>query len=417
MNLIRTEQIQIKHNEALSKLCHYSKNLWNEANYIIRQEFINNHKWIRYYEMDKLMQISDNYKSLNSSSAQQILRILDTSWKSFFMSIKKYTKHPEKFLGRPKLPGYKEKDGEAMLIFTNQQFKIKDHYLTFTKKLSLKIKTRLGNGAELNQVRIIPKGIGYICEIVYEKQSEEGEINKRWYARRINKNRIIGIDYGVANIVTIANNIGLTPIVIKDDGIGIKSINQFYNKKKAELQSIYDKQGIKYGTKMSHLNDKRNRKIKDVIHKISRYIIDYCVEHNIGTICIGHNKNWKQNINFGKKTNQKFVTIPYNILTKMLQYKSTEKGIEVKMSEEDHTSKCSFIDMESIEHHDKYLGKRFTRGLFRSEKGIIINADVNGAYNIIRRSEPNAFANGVGGCGLHPIGLNPLRSNNQRRQN
>jgi len=407
MNLIRTEQIQIKGTKELSTLCHLSKNLYNEANYVTREAYFNNDKPVRYSELNAWFVLhSENYKTLNAQSAQQTLRLLEKDWNSFNTNKKEYEIHPSKFLGKPKPPHYKPKDGEAILVFTNQQAHIKKGHLTFTKKLPLKIKTRLSG--KINQVRFIPKGTGYICEIIYEKLSEKEYINRRWYAKR-NRN-ILGIDYGVANIVTIANNIGLTPIVIKDDGIGIKSINQFYNKKKAELQSIYDKQGIKYGTKMSKLNSKRNNKIKDVMHKISRFIVDYCIKNDIETISIGHNISWKQSINLGKRTNQKFVNIPYNILTQMIQYKSEEEGIIVKVPEEDHTSKCSFLDLEPIHHHKIYLGNRFSRGLFRSSNGTIINADVNAAYNIIRRSDPKAFqVDGVGGCVLHPVSYNLLK--------
>ncbi len=409
--LTRTEQIWLEQNDVLSELCHLSKNLWNEANFKARQEFFNNRSWIRYNALDKLFKTSDNYKLLNSQTAQQILRVLDKSWKAFFKSIKEYVKHPEKFLGRPKLPGYKHKDGEFILIFTNQQTKIQNGYLVFPKNLGIeKIKTRLPDYTNLREVRIIPKGTGYVCEIVHKTISEEGIINRRWYSRIQNGNRIAGIDFGTVNIVTMGNNIGLKPIAIKDDGTGIKSINQFFNKKKAELQSIYDLQGIKFGSKMVALIEKRNLKIKDAMHKISRYIIDYCINHNLGTLIVGYNENWKQEAELGRRNNQNFVSIPYYDLTRMIQYKGDESGIVVKLQDEAHTSKCSFLDDESIEHHDKYLGKRIKRGLFRSAKGMLINADVQGMYNIIRKSEPNAFqkwiADGVGGCRLHPERIN-----------
>ena len=406
MNLIRTEQIQIEGTDELSSLCHLSKNLWNEANYLIRQEFFMNGNWIRYNTLAATLKTSENYKNLNAQTAQQILKVLDRSWNSFFKAIKEWSKNPDKFIGRPKLPNYKPKDGEALLIFTNQQVTIKDHILSFTKKLPLTIKTRLPDNTNLREVRIIPKGLNYICEIIYKKQSEEGEINKRWYAKIHNGNRVIGIDLGLRNVVTIANNIGEIPIVIKG-GI-LKSMNQYYNKEKAQLQSIYDKQGIKFGTRMSQLNSKRNHKIKDTMHKISRYTIDYCLENNIGTIVIGKNDNWKQEANMGKKNNQNFVQIPHFKLIQMLQYKAETEGITVKLQQESHTSKCSFLDSEPICHQETYKGVRFTRGLFRSENGTILNSDVNGAYNIIRKAIPDAFAKGIEGVGLHPIRSNAL---------
>lgn len=408
MNLIRTEQIQIEGTDELSNLCHLSKNLYNEALYLMREVYFHNkhhpeepkQKIPNYSVLAGTLKTSENFISLGAASSQQLLKVLDRSWKSYWNALKEYTKNPNNFLGCPKPPHYKPKDGEAILIFTNQQAKIKNHYITFTKKLSLKIKTRLPDHTDLREVRIIPKGSGYVCEIVYKTLSEEGEINKRWYSRGINKDRIIGIDLGLRNIVTMVNNIGLPPIVIK--GGVLKSINQFYNKEKAALQSIYDLQGIKYGSKMSHLNEGRNRKIKDGMHKISRYIIDYCVEHDIGTVIIGKNDNWKQESNMGKKNNQNFISIPHYKLIQMLQYKAEEEGIVVKLQQESHTSKCSFLDNEPICHQDQYKGIRFSRGLFKSSKGTIINADVNGALNIIKKAIPDAFAKGIEDIGLHP---------------
>lgn len=392
---VRTEQIWLSPDDAISGQCHYSKNLWNEANYAVRQEFFLTGKWIRYNTLAGNFKTSENYKSLNAQTAQQILKLLDRSWKAFFKSIKEYAKHPEKFLGRPKLPGYKAKDGEFMLVFTNQQVKIDNGCLIFPQKLPITVKTRLGDDTKINEARIIPKGTGYVCEIVYELKSKQLDPNK---------DRIAGIDFGVRNIVTLGNNIGIKPIVIK--GGVLKSINQYYNKKRAELQSIYDRQGIKTGTAIQKLTNKRNRKLKDAMHKISRYIVNWCVEHNIGTIVIGHNDNWKQEADIGKKNNQNFVSIPYYILTHDIKYKSEEVGTTVVEQEESHTSKCSFLDSEPVEHHEKYAGKRIKRGIFRSAKGILINADVNGMYNIMRKAFSKAFpkgkADGIEGVGLHP---------------
>ena len=403
MQLIRTEQIEIKGTKELSTSCHISKNLYNQANYVIKQEFIATGNWIKGFDLIEKCKEFENYKLLNIQSAQQTIKLVDKNWTSYFASIKEWKKHPDKFLGMPKMPHYKPKDGEAILVFTNQQAHIRKGHLTFTKKLPLKIKTRLSR--KINQVRFIPKGIGYTCEIVYKTLSEEGEINKRWYAKRVNSKRIIGIDLGLRNVVTIANNIGEIPII--KGGI-LKSMNQFYNKEKALLQSIYDMQGIKFGTRMSQLNSKRNHKIKDTMHKISRYTIDYCLENNIGTIVIGKNDNWKQEANMGKRNNQNFVQIPHYKLIEMLQYKAQTEGITVKLQQESHTSKCSFLDSEPICHQEKYKGIRFSRGLFISANGTILNSDVNGAYNIIRKAIPDAFAKGIEGVGLHPIRNNAL---------
>ena len=425
--IIRTEQIWIEQTDILQSLCHISKNLWNEANYIVRQLFTEKDKngnrigqYMKYSDLDYIIKNkSENYKKLNGATSQQILKILDRSWKSFFEAIKDWKLNPSKYLGRPKLPGYKKKDGEFLLVFTNQQVKIKNGYLTFPKKLKeLKIKTRLDDETNIREVRIIPKeGIGnkskYITEIVYKIEEHQLDLNK---------DRIIGLDFGLRNIVTISNNIGEKPICAK--GGVLKSINQFYNKRLAELKKIYSRQEITVdnkkkqrltGSAVQRLTENRNRKIKDVMHKYSRYIIDYCIRYNIGTIVIGHNDNWKQNIQIGKKNNQNFVQIPFYQLSKMIKYKGEDIEISIIEQDESHTSKCSFLDDESVEHHNVYVGKRISRGIFRSKLGILINADVQGALNTIKKAIPKAFSkekvDRIEDEGLHPLRISPLMIN------
>ena len=401
MEIIRTEQIWLPPNETLSNLCHLSKNLYNQGNYIIKNA--EKGKWIRYGALDLIFNgkgtdPSENYKQLPAQTSQQILMLLDKSWTSFFGAIKEWKIHPEKFLSKPNPPHYKKKNGEHVLVFTGAQCKIKGGVVKFPKKkVGLEIKTRLPDDTNLKQVRIIPKGVGYVAEIVYKK---EVEVEKK------DETRIVGIDFGSSNIIAMVNNIGLKPIVVKDDGTGIKSINQFYNKRKAELSSIYDKQGIKDGDKLRRLRTKRDKKANDWAHKLTRWVVDWCVNHNIGTIVVGYNDNWKQKIRLGRRNNQNFVLIPFDTIMQKLSYKLEEVGIILKEQEESHTSKCSFLDGESIEHHTKYVGKRVTRSLFKSAKGVIIHADVNAEYNIIKKAIPKAFSNGckwIGGCALHPL--------------
>ena len=396
VKVIRTEQIWMKSNKTLSTLCHLSKNLYNQANYIIKNAEKGN--WIRYNELDKTLRgESENYNSLPAQTAQQILKLVDKSWTSFFRAIKEWKKHPEKFLHKPNPPHYKKKSGEHVLIFTKQQCKIKDGILKFPKKAGIEIKTRVSNDTNLREVRIIPKGVGYVCEIVYKK-----EVN----VEEKDQSRIVGIDLGVKNIITMVNNIGLKPIVVQDDGTGIKSINQFFHKRKAELQSIYDKQGIKEGKKLEILEAKRNRKTHDYIHKLTRFVVNWCAKHDVGTIVFGYNKEWKQRVNIGRRNNQTFTQVPHMEIINKTTYKADEVGIAVKEQEESHTSKCSFLDNEPVEHHEKYVGKRITRSLFKSAKGIIIHADVNAGFNIIKKASPKAFSNvceWIGGDALSPL--------------
>jgi len=395
MQIQRSERIWLKPDGQLNKLCHISKNLYNEANYIIRQEFTKgkHRTYLNYYEMYKIMKDKVTFKQLPCNTSQQILMVLDRNWKSFFRSIKDWSKNKSKYRGQPNLPKYKKKDGSFMLIFTSIQCKIRDGELIFPKVINMKIKTRLKD-VKLNQTRIIPKGIGYVLEIVYTKEVKILELNK---------NNILGIDMGVRNFITMGNNIGLKPIVVK--GGVIKSTNQFYNKQLAKLQNKYDTLKIKKNTKkLSKLNDKKYKKMEDYFHKTSRFVIRHCIENNIGTIVIGYNKLWKQETKLGKKNTQNFVGIPFYKLVQKLSYKSEEVGIELIKIEEGHTSKCSFLDNEPIEHSENYVGKRVSRGVFRSEQGTLINADVNASYNIIKKAIPNAFgkADGIEGVALHP---------------
>ncbi len=394
MIITRTEQIWIKPQQKISWLCHLSKNLYNEGNYQIRQEFFKTKKWIRYNSLYHEMKTSSNYKQLPAKSAQQTLKILDRNWRSFFSSIQEWEKDKSKFKAEPGIPKYKPKNGESLLVFTNQQIRIKDNYVKFPRKVGLKLRTRLPDITNIREARIIPKGIGYVVEIVYQKNISPDPLNK---------DNIIAIDLGVRNLITTVSNNDLKPFVIK--GGVVKSINQFYNKEKARIQSVYDRQGIKTGKKLRQLTDKRNKKIKDYFHKTSKKIIDYCVLNDIGTVVIGYNPSWKQGVNLGKRNNQNFVTIPFYKLIQQLDYKAEEKGITIIKQEESHSSKCSFLDNELIKHHKKYQGKRISRGLFKSKKGIIINADVNGGYNILKK----AFLDVITADRIEDVGLHPTR--------
>jgi len=402
MKVKRTEQIYIGKNETISKLCHISKNLYNQTNYVLKQQFIKKEKLSSYNDLIKLFQNpsendeENNYQKLPAQTAQWTIKKVKEAWSSFFKTMKEWKKHPEKFTEMPKPPKYKNKNGEFILVFTNQQCKIEDGILKFPKMVGLEVKTRLDD-VNLREVRIIPQGVGYIIEIVYMKEIED--------IAKGEPRRIMGIDIGLRNIVTIGDSISKEGIAVK--GGVLKSINQFYNKESARLKSISDKQiGNKQLTKREkRLFMKRNRKIKDIMHKLSKAIVQYAKTRNIDTIIIGHNNGWKQSANMGRINNQNFVEIPFSTLINQIKYEAEEVGIQVIILEEDYTSKCSFLDNESIEHHDEYMGKRIKRGIFRSKDGILIHADLNAVYNIIRKAFPEAFADGIEGIGLYPRSL------------
>lgn len=388
-----------KYYKMLDEYCFKSKNLYNYANYIIRQEFINNGNWIRYNELDKIVKNKENdfdYRNMPlGSSAQQCLKVLDKNWKSFFASIKDYNKNPSKYLGRPKLPKYRPKNGRNILILTNQNCKIKNGYITFPKKFKgLLIKTKIRQG--LQQVRIIPKDKYLVIEIVYKTEDVE---------LLADNGRYVGIDLGLDNFATITNNCGLIPLVI--NGKGLKSINQYYNKQISHYKSIAKRVNkLDYTNKMRKLILTRNNKVEDFTHKASRFLVNYCRNNDINTIVIGNNKNWKQNSKMNKKVNQNFISIPYYNFIQKVQYKSEEFGIKVIVTEESYTSGTSFLDNELPVKENYNKNRRKYRGLFISNNGTKINADVNGSYQIIKKVFPKAFAEGIEGVGLHPFKVN-----------
>lgn len=390
-----------KYYKMLDEYCFKSKNLYNYANYIVRQEFINNGNWIRYNELDKIVKNKENdfdYRNMPlGSSAQQCLKLLDKNWKSFFASIKDYNNNPSKYLGRPKLPKYKPKNGRHILILTNQNCKIKNGYIKFPKKFKgLLIKTKIRNG--LQQVRVIPKDKYLVIEIVYKIEDVEPLVDN---------GRYIGIDLGLDNFATITNNCGLIPLVI--NGKGLKSINQYYNKQISHYRSIAKRVNkLDYTNKMRKLTFKRNNKVDDFVHKASRFLVDYCRNNDINTIIIGNNKNWKQNSKMNKKVNQNFISIPYYNFIQKVQYKAEEFGIKVIVIEESYTSGTSFLDSELPIKENYNKNRRKYRGLFISNNGTKINADVNGSYQIIKKVFPKAFAEGIEGIGLYPFKVNLL---------
>lgn len=293
----------------------------------------------------------------------------------FFQIRKGQKKNPKKYKGRPRLPRYKKKDGYNVLIITSQQIssKLTKHgYIKISKGIDLKIKTRI-QLEHIQQIRIVPEATCFKCEIVYKK-----EIVKNENLKEENK---ISIDLGVNNLATMfINDEAFSSCII--NGRPLKSINQFYNKKLAVLKSFV---GDKSSNRIRNFTKRRNNKVKDFIHKASRWIISLCEQHHIGHLIIGKNDGWKQKTKMSKKVNQHFVGIPFEMLINQLIYKAEEVGIIVELTEENYTSKIDHLAGESFGHKEKYLGKRVHRGLFKSSTENVINADVNGAIGIMRK--------------------------------
>lgn len=357
-------------NKRLDELCFLSKNLYNYVNYLIRQEFTQNKKLLSEYEVTTMLAKDKqaDYIALLAQTSQQIIKILFKNWKGFF----KLCKVKDKLKARPKLPKYKHKTrGRNIVVFTNQQCKLKDGYIHFPKRAGIEpIRTKVDN---LCQVRIIPQCSCHIIEVVYEKEKEE--------ATELDDTAYLSIDLGLNNLATSFDPQHNRCFVI--NGRPLKSMNQFFNKRRAFLMSLIGSRGM--SRRIGRLTLKRNCKIHDYMHKTSRFIVNYCKDNHIGNIVIGNNKDWKQNCNMGKVNNQNFVSIPFEKLISMIQYKCEEVGIKVIVTEESYTSKTGHYSDEAMCHHENYMGKRIKRGLFRSASGKLINADLNGAIGILRK--------------------------------
>lgn len=412
MVVTRTERHCHEMTDELYNLCHRAKNLYNVANFLKRQAFFEKNPIPSAFTLSTQL-TKDNhpdYRALPAQTAQQVLKMVDTDWASFFALLKEWNANPVEYLtrrhlsvakwhenpnfGRPRLPRYKEKDGVALVVFTNQQVRIKQGMISFPKKAGLSCWIRT-NAPNLHQVRIVPKYGVVFFEVVYsvEMKSADGD-----------PERILSIDLGVNNLATCFPTTGEQPFIIP--GKPLKAMNQFFNKRKAKLMACIGDKGT--SRRIDKLTHKRNLKVADYLHKTSATIRDYCVEHRIGTVIIGKNDGWKQAIEIGKVNNQKFVSIPHDTLIRQVQYKLGDIGIEVILQEESYTSKIDHFALETMEHHEAYQGKRVRRGLFQSSTGKRINADVNGALGILRKVIGDDLLRGLfdRGCVFQPVKMN-----------
>lgn len=391
-----TVKQQVKH---LSKedyknikyLSHIAKNLTNQAIYNVRQYYFQEKEYLNYEKNYALLKDSQNYKILNSNMAQQILKEVDSSFKSFFGLIKLAKKGKYSFKDI-KLPGYLPKDGFTTLVIGF--VRIKDSYFTFPysnqftknhKKFSIKIPPILKD-KKVKEIRIIPKAKARFFEIQYCYEAVEEQ-------RNFDKNNALAIDFGLNNLATCVTSIGKSFII---DGRRLKSINQWYNKQNSRLQSIKDKQNLnkKVTNRQRQIQRNRNNKINDYMNKTARKIINYCINNDIGTLVCGYNETFQRNTNIGKINNQNFTQIPYGKLREKLEYLCQFYGITFIKQEESYTSKASFFDNDEIpiynaDNPQKYTfsGKRIKRGLYQTKDGFTFNADVNGALNILRKSK------------------------------
>lgn len=379
------------------EVCHKSGLLYNYILYNVRQGIFSN-SYLKEYEFSTKLNRENqfDFRNLPSSISQQVIAQVFLAIKGWMGSVKEFEKNSSKFHSKPKLPKYKSGKKQNMIVFTTASCRVKqDGYIHFIKNIIQPIKTNVEK-EELKQVRIVPQATCYVVEVIYERK--EQNLN-------LQEDNFLSIDLGLNNLCTCTNNVNQKFFIV--NGKVVKSFNQWFNKTKAKWMSFVGDKGI--SKRLKRLICYRNLWINDKIHKISRFIIDFCKKNDIiGTITIGLNKNWKQNINLGNKNNQKFVEIPFSSLIDKISYKAKLVGIDVKITEESYTSKVDHLAFETLEKHDIYLGKRKKRGLFQSSVNQLINADINGSIGIVRKVFGDSAVQQIIGSGL---AFNPIRVN------
>lgn len=415
MYLTQSNQIRNlskKQYEVLREMCWISKNLYNVSLYNIRQYYFSEKKFLNYESNYHHCKVNENYKLLQAGISQQTLKVVDRSFKSFFNLMKKAKKGEYRFQDI-KIPHYLEKDGLFVLILSTNAINIKDGAISipFSREMRKKypnvdIKIPFPKRLEdkkIKEVRIIPQYNGKFFKIQYCYESSINDLG-------LNKDNALAIDIGLENLATCIDTNGASFII---DGRKLKSINHYYNKQKAKKQSILDKQNLKYSKSMCKLINKRNNKANDYIKKSARLIINYCIKNDIGTVIVGYNSDFKRNINLGKANNQQFTQISFGALREAINNLCERYGMTYIEQEESYTSKASFLDNDTIPTFDphntneyKFSGRRIKRGIYKSAEGLIINADINGACNILTKSKQNFdYEKLCIGCLAHPIRL------------
>ena len=372
-----------------------SKNLYNQAMYQIRQAYLHEGKYLPYAEVYHLVKQMDCYKALPAKVANALLILIHKNWVSFFKAMEAYQEDPSTFLGRPRIPGYKDKErGRTILIYDTQALGKRHFKKTGTlvpSGLAIEIETCVTEWWHLDQVRIVPAPCGYMIEVVYEQPEEQADVTQEWVA---------ALDPGINILAALTSNKpGFQTLLV--NGRPLKSENQRYNKHRAHLAALLPK-NQHTSHRLTTLTTKRNSRVNAYLHTASRRIIDVLVEEGISTLVLGKNLLWKQEVNLGKKNNQHFVHIPHARFLDMLTYKAYLVGITVMFQEEIYTSKASFLDRDPIPVYDpkrtekpQFSGKREYRGLYRAKDGRRIHADVNGSLNILRKAFPDSFGQGI----------------------
>lgn len=414
MIVTRTQKILIKKSspywKQIDEMAFKSKNMYNFTNYTIRQEFIKTSKEkeeglvdhatiYSYVDLCKNLKHEEPFLAMGSACAQGTIKLVSQNWKSWIAALKDWTKHPDKYKGRPQMPNYLDKEeGRFPFILNTNQVKNADGYVKFSftpfKNMNNVFKT--SREERIYSSRFVPKLPDYVFEIIYQVEVPDLQTEKT--------SRIASIDIGMNRLMTVVNNCGLQSFAI--NGKALKSMNRFYNIKVADMKSELMKTQKKHSSKrIVNFTNKRNRKVTDFIHKATTYVVRWCKDNKINTVVCGHNVGWKQGVNLGTQNNQDFVSIPHTTLINQLRYKCENYGIKFIETEESFTSGTSFLDNEEPKKENYDKSRRKTRGLFVANDGTEINADVNGAYQICKKVFDDPYRENIN-YSKHPIIIN-----------
>lgn len=361
-----------------------TKQLYNVGLYELRQALFNNGEFLSPKIVYDRMKENENWANIPRKVSNQVWKQVTGNWSYWLKALKSYDKTPSKFTGKPKIPNYNT--SKNVVTYEKGALNTRGLDKGFIKlsKTNIILNVKYIKG-EIKEAKIIPKKNYFDVRVTYDEPIQDLNLDKTKYA---------GIDLGLNNIVSIATNqVDIQPLLV--NGRHIKSINQRWNKKTSKLKSLLPNNV--YSSNLIHkLTEKRNNKIDHELHQVSRYVVNWLIKNDIGSLVIGKNDGWKNKSKMGKKNNQNFIQVPHARLIDMIKYKFEQVGGIVYVTEESYTSKSSALDLDDIPKYKdkvdiKFSGKRVFRGLYETLSGYLINADINGSLNIIRKVAKNSI--------------------------
>ncbi len=391
----------------LEYLCSESNKLNNCAIYYARQLYFKTGNLLNKFALINELKQNPHYGSMHSQVAQQTVLSVAESFSSFLGLLKGISSGS--VTQKPRIPNYKKKGGLALVAYPSQAVKLKKEGLKFP--LGNRVKAWFGldafylpmpsnlNYKDIREYKILPRNEEFYLELVYKVETSQAQVDS---------SKVLGIDHGIDNWLTCVSTVGTSFLI---DGRHLKSLNQWYNKRVSILKENQS-QGF-WSKQLARVTERRNRQVRDAINKAARMIINHCLENQIGTVVFGWNKGQKDSINLGSKTNQKFVQIPTGRLKDRIKQLCEQYGIKFVETEESYTSKASFLDSDELPTFGekpggwRESGKRVSRGLYRTANNWDINADCNGAANILRKVATTLGFN-LGGVGRGAL-TTPLR--------